>query len=270
MKKFLKSRWFVALLGGILFIATLVGLTLKSKDMLLQAALESSGATQRAEKEQAVEKAKESEKPETIENVAETPESIAHKQDKPEQDRSFTRHFANLDRATAAGNFPITDPSLGELIQGLRVREKRLIKRETELEELNSHVNEQLKELQFHTNNIAMNRAHLEKLLEGKVEEIRKNETNKLVRLAVIYQDIMNTGDALNREDNLRSLLRASQIDEPTLNAMVFQFMDPTNQASLARTLLGGDAEDVELYNNIINEWRRIMVNPDPSPSTTP
>ena len=95
MKKFLKSRWFVALLGGILFIATLVGLTLKSKDMLLQSARESSGATQQAEKEQAVEKAKESEKPETIENVAETPESIAHKQDKPEQDRSFTRHFAN-------------------------------------------------------------------------------------------------------------------------------------------------------------------------------
>ena len=45
MKKFLKSRWFVALLGGILFIATLVGLTLKSKDVLLQAALKSSGVT---------------------------------------------------------------------------------------------------------------------------------------------------------------------------------------------------------------------------------
>jgi hypothetical protein len=270
MKKFFKSRWFVALLGGILFIATLVGLTLKSKDVLLQAALESSGVTQQAEEKKKAEDKKEAEKSETIENAAETPESIAHKRAKPEQDRTFTRHFANLDRATAAGNLQMTDSSLGEIIQGLRAREKRVVKREAELEELESHITEQLKELQFHTNNIAMNRAHLDKLLEGKVNEIRKNETNKLMRLAGIYQDIMNTGDAVNLEDNLRNLLRASHIDEPTLNAKVFQFMDPTNQASLARTLLAGDAEDVQLYNTIINEWRRIMVQPISPPSATP
>jgi len=266
MKKLLKSRWFIALLGGILFIATLVGLTLKSKDLLLQSALKSSGITQQAEKAMEEEKAKKVVVPDELENAAQTPESIEDEKKKTERDKSFTRHFANLDRVTAAGNLQINDPSLGELVQGLRRREDRLVQREEELEELLSHVNEQLKELQFHTNNIAMNRAHLDKLLEGKVNEIRQNETNKLMRLAVIYQDIMNTGDAANREENLRNLLRASHTDEPTLNARVFQYMDPTNQASLARTLLSGDAEDVKLYNTIINDWRRIMVNPNSTP----
>ena len=202
--------------------------------------------------------------------MAETPESRAQKRNKPEQDRTFTRHFAALDRATAAGNFPLSDPSFGELIQGLRARERQLVKREAELEELNSHLNEHLKELQFHTDHITMNRAHLDKLLEGKVNEIRKNETNKLMQLAGMYQDIMNTGDAVNREDNLRRLLRASHTDEPTLNAKVFQFMDSTNQATVIRILLAGDAEDVKLHNTMIKEWRRIMVNPIASPTTTP
>jgi uncharacterized FlaG/YvyC family protein len=270
MKKFFKSRWFVALLGGILFIATLVGLTLKSKDVLLQAALESSGVTQQAEEKKKAEDKKEAEKSETLENAAETPESIAHKRAKPDEKRVIERRFRDLNEITAAGDLEITDPGLRDLIQRLQAREKYLRQREAELEELNSHINEQLKELHFHTNHITTIRAHLDKLFEGKVIQIRQNETNKLMRLARVYENIMNQGDAAAREANLRNLIRATQIDDPTLNPKLFHYMAPTNQATIVSTLISGDDTDIKLYNTIIKDWRRTMPYSGSAPTPTP
>lgn len=261
MKKILKSRWFVALLGGILFIATLVGLTLKSKDMLLQSAVEQSGVVKQAAKKKKVEIAKEAEKPKTMVDTAKTEESEEHKTKQPEDDRTIERRFGDLNRITAAGDLEITDPGLRDLIQRLQARGKYLKQREAELEELNSHISEQLKELHFHTNHITTTRAHLDKLFEGKVIQIQQSETNKLMRLAGIYENIMNQGDAGAREANLRNLIRATQDDDPTLNPKIFQYMAPTNQATIVSTLISGDVEDVKLYNALIKDWRRTMPN---------
>ena len=270
MKKILKSRWFVALLGGILFIATLVGLTLKSKDMLLQSAVEQSGVVKQAAKKKKVEIAKEAEKPKTMVDTAKTEESEEHKTKQPEDDRTIERRFGDLNRITAAGDLEITDPGLRDLIQRLQARGKYLKQREAELEELNSHINEQLKELHFHTNHISTTRAHLDKLFEGKVIQIQQIETNKLMRLAGIYENIMNQGDAGAREANLRNLIRATQDDDPTLNPKIFQYMAPTNQATIVSTLISGDAEDVKLYNTLIKDWRRTMPNTGSAPLFTP
>jgi len=270
MKKFFKSRWFVALLGCILFIATLVGLTLKSKDLLLQAVVEQSGVAKQAAEEKEVETAKEAKKPKSMVDTAKTEESNKHNANKPGDDRIIERRFGDLNRITAAGDLEITDPGLRDLIQRLQARGKYLKQRETELEELNSHINEQLKELHFHTNHITTIRAHLDKLFEGKVIQIRQNETNKLMRLAGIYENIMNQGDADAREANLRNLIRATQDDDPTLNPKIFQYMAPTNQATIVSTLISGDVEDVKLYNTLIKDWRRTMPNTGSAPLLTP
>ena len=270
MKKFFKSRWFVALLGGILFIATLVGLTLKSKDLLLQAVVEQSGAGKQAAEEKEEEIEKEAKKSKSMEDTSKTDESDKHNANRPEDDRIIERRFGDLNRITAAGDLEITDPGLRDLIQRLQARGKYLKQRETELEELNSHINEQLKELHFHTNHITTIRAHLDKLFEGKVIQIRQNETNKLMRLAGIYENIMNQGDAEAREANLRNLIRATQDDDPTLNSKIFQYMAPTNQATIVSTLISGDVEDVKLYNTLIKDWRRTMPNTGSAPLLTP
>ena len=270
MKKFFKSRWFVALLGGILFIATLVGLTLKSKDMLLQAVIEQSGVAKKAAEEKEVEAAKEGKKPKSMKQTAETEESIDHDAKKPGEKRVIERRFRDLNEITAAGDLEITDPGLRDLIQRLQAREKYLRQREAELEELNSHINEQLKELHFHTNHITTIRAHLDKLFEGKVIQIRQNETNKLMRLARVYENIMNQGDAAAREANLRNLIRATQIDDPTLNPKLFHYMAPTNQATIVSTLISGDDTDINLYNTIIKDWRRTMPYSGSAPTPTP
>ncbi|MFP6902926.1 MAG: hypothetical protein VCB81_04620, partial [Verrucomicrobiia bacterium] len=269
MKKFFKSRWFVALLGGILFIATLVGLTLKSKDMLLQAVIEQSGVAKKAAEEKEVAAAKEEKKPKSMKQTAETEESIDHDAKKPEEKRVIERRFRDLNEITAAGDLEITDPGLRDLIQRLQAREKYLRQREAELEELNSHINEQLKELHFHTNHITTIRAHLDKLFEGKVIQIRQNETNKLMRLARVYENIMNQGDAAAREANLRNLIRATQIDDPTLNPKLFHYMAPTNQATIVSTLISGDDTDIKLYNTIIKDWRRTMPYSGSAPTPT-
>jgi hypothetical protein len=270
MKKILKSRWFVALLGGVLFIATLVGLTLVSKDGLLQEALEKSGVAEQAAEEKKIEEKKEAEKPKSMVNAAETAESLKHNADEEANKRTIDRRFGDINRSTAAGDLEMTDPGLRDLIQRLQAREKYLKQRERELEELNSHINEQLKELHFHTNNITTIRAHLDKLFEGKVIQIRQNETNKLMRLAGIYEDIMNQGDAAAREVNLRNLIRATQDNDPALNPKIFQFMAPTNQATIVSTLISGDVEDVKLYNTIIKDWRRTMPESGLAPTPTP
>jgi hypothetical protein len=270
MKKFFKSRWFVALLAGILFIATLVGLTLKSKDMLLQAVIEQSGVAKQAAEEKDVEAAKEAEKPKSMVDAAKTEESAEHEANKPKEKIIIDRRFGDLNRVTAAGDLEITDPSLRDLIRRLQAREKYLRQREAELEELNSHINEQLKELHFHTNHITTIRAHLDKLFEGKVIQIRQNETNKLMRLARVYENIMNQGDAAAREANLRNLIRATQIDDPTLNPKLFHYMAPTNQATIVSTLISGDDTDIKLYNTIIKDWRRTMPYSGSAPTPTP
>ena len=270
MKKFFKSRWFVALLGGILFIATLVGLTLKSKDMLLQAVIEQSGVAKQAAEEKEVEAVKEAKKPKSLVDAAKTEESAEHEANKPEEKRIIERRFGDLNRITAAGDLEMTDPSLRDLIQRLEAREKFLTRREAELEELNSHINEQLKELHFHTNHITTIRAHLDKLFEGKVIQIQQNETNKLMRLAGVYENIMNQGDAAAREANLRNLIRATQIDDPTLNPKLFHYMAPTNQATIVSTLISGDDADIKLYNAIIKDWRRTMPYSSSTPTPTP
>ena len=270
MKKFFKSRWFVALLGGILFIATLVGLTLKSKDMLLQAVVEQSGVAKLAEKEKEEEAAKEAKKPKSMLDTSKTEKSDKHNANKSDDDRVIERRFGDLNRITAAGDLEITDPGLRDLIQRLQARGKYLKQRENELEELNSHINEQLKELHFHTNHITTIRAHLDKLFEGKVIHIQQNETNKLMRLAGIYENIMNQGDVEAREANLRNLIRATQDDDPTLNPKIFQYMAPTNQATIVSTLISGDVEDVKLYNTLIKDWRRTMPNTGSAPLFTP
>ncbi|MBT6450081.1 MAG: hypothetical protein HOK62_05110, partial [Verrucomicrobiales bacterium] len=131
-------------------------------------------------------------------------------------------------------------------------------------------ISEQLKELHFHTNHITTTRAHLDKLFEGKVIQIQQSETNKLMRLAGIYENIMNQGDAGAREANLRNLIRATQDDDPTLNSKIFQYMAPTNQATIVSTLISGDAEDVKLYNTLIKDWRRTMPNTGSAPLFTP
>jgi hypothetical protein len=270
MKKILKSRWFVALLGGILFIATLVGLTLKSKDLLLQSAVEQSNKVKQATEKKKVEIAKEAEKPKTMVDTAKTEESEEHKTKQPEDDRTIERRFGDLNRITAAGDLEITDPGLRDLIQRLQARGEYLKQREAELEELNGHISEQLKELHFHTNHISTTRAHLDKLFEGKVIQIQQSETNKLMRLAGIYENIMNQGDAGAREANLRNLIRATQDDDPTLNPKIFQYMAPTNQATIVSTLISGDAEDVKLYNTLIKDWRRTLPNTGSAPLFRP
>ncbi|MDC0143394.1 hypothetical protein OAK45_02545 [Verrucomicrobia bacterium] len=270
MKKILKSRWFVALLGGVLFIATLVGLTLKSKDLLLQSAVEQSDKIKEAKEKKEVEIAEEAEKPKTMVDTAKTEESEEHKAKQAEDNRIIERRFGDLNNITAAGDLEITDPGLRDLIQRLQARGKYLEQREAELEELNSHISEQLKELHFHTNHISTTRAHLDKLFEGKVIQIQQSETNKLMRLAGIYENIMNQGDAEVREANLRNLIRATQDDDPTLNPKIFQYMAPTNQATIVSTLISGDAEDIKLYNTLIKEWRRTMPNTGSAPLFTP
>ena len=245
-------------------------MTLKSKDLLLQAVVEQSGVAKQAAEEKEEEIEKEAKKSKSMEDTSKTDESDKHNANKPGDDRIIERRFGDLNRITAAGDLEITDPGLRDLIQRLQARGKYLKQRETELEELNSHINEQLKELHFHTNHITTIRAHLDKLFEGKVIHIQQNETNKLMRLAGIYENIMNQGDAEAREANLRNLIRATRDDDPTLNPKIFQYMAPTNQATIVSTLISGDVEDVKLYNTLIKDWRRTMPNTGSAPLLTP
>ncbi|MEC8929749.1 MAG: hypothetical protein VX705_11115 [Verrucomicrobiota bacterium] len=257
MKKFLKSRWFAALLGGILFIATLVGLTLKSRNLLLQSAIEGSGVTDQAAAAAAEKKKAEDAKPKTMTETQVTPESKKHEAEKQERKREFERTFGNLNRITAAGDLQMPDPNMRQLIKSLQAQRKYLDQRESELEELEAHIKEQLRELHFHTNNITMTRAHVDKLLEGKLNQIKQNETTKLMELARVYEEVINSGDPAGREEKIRSLLRANQEGDPLLNAKVYFYMAKTNQAAITQTLITGDAEDIKLHNTIINEWRK-------------
>lgn len=268
MKKFLRSRWFIALLSCVVFIVTLVGLALKSKDLLLAGAVSDSDQAKQAAKELAKAKAKAPKKPETILEAANTEESVQHKQKKAGEERAIKGDFEVLNRITAPGDLQADNPHLRDLIQRLNKRAAYLDTRSAELDELEAHIKEQLKELHFHTNNIAMNGAQLDKKFENRVNIIRQNETNRLAQLANIYQNMLaSSTSAEDRSATLRQVMQANQANDPTLNTKIFLYMAPTNQAAIFSVLTSGDAEDIKLYNDIIKNMQRTMVDPAIAPT---
>ena len=123
---------------------------------------------------------------------------------------------------------------------------------------METHLGEQLQALHYHTNNITRTRNQLDQLFEGRIHLIRREEEARLQEMARIYENLL-LPDQPDGPAVVRQILRANLTEDPTLNGKVFQYLAPTNQALVFRTLLSGDTSDPELYQNLIQHHRKTM-----------
>ena len=198
------------------------------------------------------------EPPKNLSNAAETKEQKKFAEGKQDQDEQIINAFQVLNDMTSPGDLDYTNPKLAILMAEMRSRWNYMRKREAELTELETHLTEQLQALHWHTNSLTRNRNELNQLFDGRVNLIRQEEEARLREMAKIYETLLlpeqPDGPAV-----IQQILRANITQDPALNGKVFQYITPTNQALIIRTLLSGDTTDPELYQNVIQNHRKTM-----------
>ena len=200
-----------------------------------------------------------------------TPEQQVYEEEKPKRDERIISAFETLNAVTSPGELDFTNPKIAILMSEMRNRWSYIQQREAELNELEIHLGEQLQALQFHTNNITRTRNQLDQLFEGRINLIRQEEEARLQEMARIYENLLLPGQP-DGPAVVRQILQANLAQDPALNGKVFQYLAPTNQAVVIRTLLSGETSDPELYQNLIQHHRKTMKAGviDPKPEETP
>ena len=267
MKKILQSRWFPLLVGVFLFLCTIVGLTIMAKNSILKDGeikeLKDKLAAQQAQIAEVDQNATQA-KQDTMMNAAESEDKVEHEDEIEKTESTIRNSFEIIHEMSAPGELQFDNRALPPLIEALERKRAYLEQRSTKLYELEAHMREQLEELHFHTNRIMRSQEELDKLLESRVTFIKEQEVAKLKNLAAIYESRM-TPDQPEPGAAIRAWLKANQTVDPALNAKLFQYIAPTNQATILNELLTGEQADVPLYQDIIKSLMKTM----PAPSTT-
>ena len=196
--------------------------------------------------------------PKNLSNAADTQESKDYSEEKEDKDEQIINAFQVLNDVTSPGELDFTNPKLAILMSEMRTRWDYVRKREAELTELETHLTEQLQALHWHTNSLTRNRNELNQLFDGRVNLIRQEEEARLREMAKIYETLL-LPDQPDGPAVIQQILRANFTQDPTLNGKVFQYIAPTNQALIIRTLLSGDTADPELYQNVIQNHRKTI-----------
>lgn len=270
MKKLLTSRMGQMILGVAVVLACLAGMTWWATKMILKNE-DLQAYIKKMEVNQEDPNATEVNPPEGLPDATKTPEETVYQENKPKQDERIVSAFQTLNAVTSPGELDFTNPNIAILMSEMRNRWNYLQQREGELNELETHLGEQLQALHYHTNNITRTRNQLDQLFEGRIYLIRREEEARLQEMARIYENLL-LPDQPDGPAVVRQILRANLTEDPTLNGKVFQYLAPTNQALVFRTLLSGDTSDPELYQNLTQHHRKTMKAEaiDPKPEETP
>ena len=195
---------------------------------------------------------------ETLPDATKNKDKGDYEEGKEDQDEQIVNAFQVLNDVTSPGDLDFTNPKLAILMAEMRSRWNYVRKREAELTELETHLTEQLQALHWHTNSLTRNRNELNQLFDGRVNLIRQEEEARLREMAKIYETLL-LPDQPDGPAVIQQILRANITQDPALNGKVFQYIAPTNQALIIRTLLSGDTADPELYQNVIQNHRKTM-----------
>jgi len=247
------------LVSTLVVVACLAGLTYWATNMIKNHPAIKAYLEDKAAQAAASAKATEPEKPKNeLIDSGETKAKENYKETKDEKDNIIISAFSILNDSTAPGDMQFTNPKLPVLLSELNNRWKYIQKRESELDELEAHVSEQLQSMQWHTNQITRNRVELDQYFDGRINLIQEEEKARLQEMAQIYETLL-APDQPDGPEVIRQILRANMEQDTKLNAKVFQYISVTNQANIIRNLLSGAEADTSLYQNIIQNRQKTM-----------
>ena len=268
MKKIFSSRWVPVLVGGVLFVGTMIGLTFVTKKMIGKNTeildLVEKLRVAKLKKEQDANTTKKA--TETIVDATDTDDKTDWKDGESESVATvIDNSFKTINDISDPGELKFDNPALPPLMDALARQRDYLRNRERDLIELEAHISEQLQELHWQTNRITRSQAELDRLFENRVTFIKQKEVEQLRNLARIYESMMGP-DQPDPGLVVQQYLKANQTLDPTLNAKIFHFLAPTNQARIINGLVVGEGADLALYQDIIRSIRKTM----PSPGLVP
>ena len=268
MKKIFSSRWLPVLVGGMLFMGTLVALMFVTINMIekdeeidkLVGDLE----VAKLKKEQQTDINSTNKLP-TVKDAPKTDDQEQYDAGEEERTAVVDNSFKTINDISDPGELKFNNPALPPLMEALAQQRDYLRNRERDLIELEVHIDEQLQELHWQTNRLTRSQAELDKLFENRVTFIKQQEVEQLKNLARIYESMMGP-DQPDPGPAIQQYLKANQTLDPTLNAKIFHFLAPTNQARIINGLVVGEGADLALYHDIIQSIRKTM----PSPGLVP
>ncbi len=275
MKKIFSSRWIPVLVGGMLFMGTLVALMFVTINMIKKDEeidkLVGDLEVAKLKKEQQADINGTNKLP-TLMDAVKTDDQEQHDAGEEERTAVVDNSFKTINDISDPGELKFNNPALPPLMEALAQQRDYLRNRERNLIELEVHIDEQLQELHWQTNRLTRSQAELDKLFENRVTFIKQQEVEQLKNLARIYESMMGP-DQPDPGPAIQAYLKANQSLDPTLNAKIFHFITPTNQARIINELVVGEGADVPLYQDIIRSIRNTVPSPDltpPAPTPTP
>ncbi len=263
------------LVGGVLFVGTMIGLTIVTKNLIIkdEKIKKLVKDLEAAKEKQTLFDANASvKKPETLPKATQTEDKEKYDKEKKEVSTAIDNSFEIINDISNPGELKFDNPALPPLMDALARQRDYLRNRERDLVELEAHINEQLQELHWQTNRITRSQVELDKLFENRVTFIKQQEVEQLKNLSRIYESMMRP-DQPDPSLAMRQLLKANQELDPTLNAKIFHYLAPTNQARIITELVVGPGADATLYQDIIRSLRKTMPSPGitpPAPAPTP
>jgi len=251
------------LVGGMLFIVTMIGLTFVTVKLIgKNTEIKQLVEKLKAEKmEQARSDSNGTEEDSNLKDGAETDDKKKYDEEKQAVATTIDNSFKTINDISDPGELNFDNPALPPLMDALAWQRNYQRNREQVLNELEAHISEQLQELHWQTNRITRSQAELDQLFENRVTFIKQQEVEQLKNLGRIYESMMGP-DQPNPGPAIRAYLKANQSLDPTLNAKIFHFLAPTNQARIINELVVGEGADVPLYQDIIKSIRTTMPSP--------
>ena len=257
------------MVGGVLFIVTMIGLTFVTRNMIGKNTkiLDLVEKLKVSKLQQARPDSNGTDEDPNLADDAETDEKKKYDEEKPKLVTIVDNSFKIINDISDPGELNFDNPALPPLIDALARQRDYQRNREQILNELEAHINEQLQELHWQTNRITRSQAELDQLFENRVTFIKQQEVEQLKNLARIYESMMGP-DQPNPGPAIQAYLKANQSLDPTLNAKIFHYLAPTNQARIINELVLGEGADVPLYQDIIQRIRTTMPSPGLIPPT--
>ena len=264
MKKLLSSRWTPVLFGVVLMIATAIGLGIWAKQMVsgnqeLQKRLKELQAKAQAEAA-ADGNATKTKKEEKITDAGKTESNELYEATEEETTQIIEGAFETLNNMTDPGMLRFDNPALPRLLSALSRKDQYLRQREREIMELEAHINEQLRELNWHTNRITRSQAEIDKLFESRYAFYKQQEVTRLQNLARIYEGMDQEDDDYGTK--ITQFLQANQQIDKNLNAKIFLHLSPATQAKMLEELATGTPASQALYQEIIKSHLKTMPGP--------
>lgn len=268
MKKLFSSRWTPVLFGIVLMLVTAVGLGIWAKKMVtgnsqLQERLKQLQTQAKAQAE-AESNATAVKKDEKITDADQTEAKDSYEETQEETTSIIEGSFETLNNMTDPGMLRFDNPALPRLLNALTRKDQYLRQRERELMELEAHINEQLKELNWHTNRITQSQAEIDKLFESRYAFYKQQEVARLQNLARIYEG-MDKDDA-DYGAKISQFLQANQQIDKNLNAKIFLHLTPASQTKILEELGTGGAANAPLYQEIVKSLLKTMPGPGAAP----